>query len=141
MQLTIKVKQPGSKHDLIGARVFDIEDIGTHPTVQALISAVVRQQVDEYNNKSPEKNILPFLSETAVQTQSSTGKIGFGSIYNENKADPAKAVDTAIRAFEDGLFALFVEEEECTSLGQSITLSEQAIITFIRLTFLAGSYW
>jgi hypothetical protein len=86
-------------------------------------------------------NILPFLSDAQTQEQAASGKIGFGSIYNENKASPEQARKTALQAFEDGMFALFLDEAEITELNTIVYLTDTTIITFIRLTFLAGSYW
>jgi hypothetical protein len=130
MQLTIRGKQLGSKRPLIENQVIEIEDIGTQPTAGQLISAVVVQQVREFNGKP---NVFLLLSEE--------GKIGFGSIYNTAKADPQKAIKTALQAFEDGLFVLFADEQEYTKPSAVIQINENTIITFIRLTFLAGSYW
>ena len=141
MELKIKVKQPGRKHPLIDNKLIEIEDIGVNPTARQLIKAVVAQQVNEYNGKPHEKNLLAFLSPSQTNEQAISGKISFGSIYNENKADVAKAQETALQAFDDGMFALFVNDDEITKLDQSILFANDTVITFIRLTFLAGSYW
>jgi len=106
-----------------------------------LIAAVVAQQVHEYNSKPLEKNLLPFLSQAETNEQAATGKIGFGSIYNDNKADILKAQQTALQAFEDGMYAVFVGDEEVSTIGQPVVIAHDTVITFIRLTFLAGSYW
>lgn len=135
MQLTVNAKQLGRKRDLIDRLVIEIEDIGQEPTVAELISAVVIQQVRELNSRPNEPTILPLLD------QETSGKISFGSIYNDTKADSSEAVKTALLAFQDGLFVIFADEKEYTKSEQIIHLQEDTIITFIRLTFLAGSYW
>jgi hypothetical protein len=131
MQLTIKAKQLGRKRDIIDKLVLEIEDIGLQPTVGQLISAVVRQQVSVFNSG---KSILPLLD-------SQTGKVTFGSVYNDAKADVSGAIENALLAFKDGIFVLFADEQEYTNPEQVIHLQDNTIITFIRLTFLAGSYW
>lgn len=141
MQLTVSAKQIGRKHPLITSKVIEIEDIGPNPTVQRLIEAVVAQQVQEYNNKPLEGNLLPFLDQEAIDEAGKSGKIGFGSIYNESKADPDQAQKTALQAFADGLFALFADDQEYIQVEQTIPIHSTTLITFIRLTFLAGSYW
>jgi hypothetical protein len=141
MQLTISAKQLGRKNALIMNKVIEIEDIGPHPTVQRLIEAVVEQQVREYNSKPLEKNLLPFLDQETIDIAVKSGKVGFGSIYNETKADPRVAQKTALQAFADGLFVLFADDQEFTSAEQTIIIESTTIITIIRLTFLAGSYW
>lgn len=141
MNVIISAKQMGKKHALLEKQVIDIDDIGTRPAVRTLITAIVKQQVIAYNSKTPEKNLLPFLSREEIDGQAAGGKIGFGSICNEQKADVSKAQETALQAFEDGMFAIFADEKELSQLSETFDLSPQTVITFIRLTFLAGSYW
>lgn len=141
MQITISVKQAGRKHAIIDRQVLEIDDITDHPSLRELLVAVVKQQVTAYNNKLPEKNLLPFLSPEQTDYLAATGKAGFGSIYNEHKADAEKAQTTALQAFEDGLFAVFVNDKEIENLTAIFSLDSLTIITFIRLTFLAGSIW
>lgn len=141
MQLTVSAKQLGRKHALIDKKQIEIDDLGPSPTVQRLIEAVVEQQVREYNNKPLEKSLLPFMDQETIDDAVSTGKVGFGSIYNEAKANPDAAKRIALQAYTDGLFALFADEREFTDSKEIISLNLTTIITFIRLTFLAGSYW
>lgn len=141
MELTVSAKQLGRKNALISNKVIEIEDIGRSPTVRQLIEAVVDQQVREFNSKPLEKNLLPFLDQGGIDAGAAEGKVGFGSIYNENKADVAGAKKTALQAFEDGLFILFADDQEFTAVDQTISLDPTTVITFIRLTFLAGGYW
>lgn len=141
MKIIIKAKQAGRKHALVENRIIEIDDIGNNPTLSDLLKAIVKQQVEEYNSKTPEKNLLPFLSKDEISNQAQSGKIGFGSIYNENKADLEKAQETALQAFEDGMFAVFADEKELQKLDESIRFTNETLFTFVRLTFLAGSYW
>lgn len=140
MELIINVKQAGRKQALLEKQVIEIDDIGNQPSLRNLITAVVKQQVITYNSKPFEKNLLPFLTDDQITDQASTGKISFGSIYNEQKADVVKAQETALQAFEDGMYAVFADDEELTSLSGQLNLSPETVITFIRLTFLAGGY-
>lgn len=141
MKLTISVKQAGKKHALIDKKIIEVDELGAMPTLAELINAVVAQQVQEYNSKPHEKNLLPFLSKEAIRDQADGGKVGFGSIYNDHKARISEAQEVAIQAFEDSLYVIFVNDEEYTKPDQIISLKQDTVITFIRLTFLAGSYW
>lgn len=141
MKITVRVKQAGRKHALIENKLIEIEDLGKNPTLEILLKAVVKQQVEEFNDKPVEKNLLPFLSKDEIEQKNASGKVGFGSIYNENKADLTKAQETALQAFEDGMFAVFANDDEIQKLDEIVALNGETVITFIRLTFLAGSYW
>lgn len=109
--------------------------------LRQLVLAIVAQQVDDYNSKPLEKNLLPFLDKSAIEQQAALGKVAFGAIYNENKADKITAQQTALQAFEDGMYAVFANEDELSSLDDLITITPETVFTFIRLTFLAGSIW
>jgi hypothetical protein len=141
MKITVKAKQAGRKHALLDNREIEIEDLGKTPTLEELLKAVVRQQVEEYNKKDAEKSLLPFLSKAEIGHQAEAGKVGFSSIYNENKANVEQAQATALQAFEDGMFSVFADETEIRNLKDQVRLRDSTVITFIRLTFLAGSYW
>ena len=62
-------------------------------------------------------------------------------IFSDGKADRQKAVDNAIQCWQDGLVRVFVDEEEAVELDGPLPLRENAVLTFIRLTFLAGRMW
>jgi hypothetical protein len=141
MKITVKLKQAGRKHALIEAKTIEIDEIGTNPTLAELLKAVVKQQVREYNEKTAENNLLPFLSTTEIGSGASRGKIGFGRVYSDNKADLDKAQEAALQAFEDGMFAVFAGDRELSRLDDQVRFTDETKFTFIRLTFLAGSYW
>lgn len=141
MQITIKAKQAGRKHALIENKVIEIDEIEASSPISEFLKAIVKQQVTEYNNKTVEKNLLPFLAKEEISDQAESGKVGFGAIYHENKADLIKAQEAALQAFEDGIFAVFADDAEIQKLDEIIQLTDSTVITFIRLTFLAGSYW
>ncbi|MBR6158433.1 MAG: hypothetical protein IKQ27_15870, partial [Lachnospiraceae bacterium] len=56
----------------------------------------------------------------------------------EKKPDLQQAIETALQAFEDGIYRVFLNEEELTALDQQITLNAEDTLTFVRLTLLAG---
>lgn len=141
MKITVKAKQVGRKHALLENKEIEIEEIGENPTLEDLIKAIVKQQVEEFNSKTPEKNLLPFLSKSEISANAETGKVGFSSIYNENKPNFEEAQATAILAFTDGIFCVFADDEEIRNLSDEIQIKDSTVFTFIRLTFLAGSYW
>ena len=47
----------------------------------------------------------------------------------------------AMMPFTDGLFTVFINDEEVKTLDTPLTIEADTIITFIRLTFLVGGYW
>jgi len=144
MNLTISVKQLGKKHPILKENSLDLNITDSVITVRTLLELVVAHQVALFNSSSfewddedhvhlPKENYLPLLTDT--------GKVGFGALYNHNIVDLSVAQQNAILAFEDGLYAIFYGDDELDNLSLPIDLSLNKTLTFIRLTFLAGSYW
>jgi hypothetical protein len=144
MNLTISVKQLGKKHPILQDNAIILATSATEISVTHLLELVVAQQVAQFSKSSfemddvdkthlPNDHYLPILLDS--------GKSSFGAVYNHKLPDLKKAQETAIQAFEDGMFALFYGDDELETLQQTINLEENKTLTFIRLTFLAGSYW
>jgi hypothetical protein len=144
MNINISVKQLGKKYPILEQKSVDF--VVTNPLIatRKFIELIVEHQVQLFNSSSfvfddtdkihlPNENYLPILTDT--------GKAGFGSIYNYNKIDLSTAIKTALLAFEDGMYTIFYGDDELDDLNTEINLEENKAFTFIRLTFLAGSYW
>ncbi|WP_185288524.1 hypothetical protein [Chryseobacterium lactis] len=144
MEIKVTVKQLGKKHPVLSEQKIEIAYEDSNISLENLLELIVQQQVDAFNAKSFEledEDYAKISQDSYLNILTDTGKVGFGSIYNLKKADVQKAQENAIQAFEDGMFAVFYNDEQLEDLTQTIDLSLQHPFTFIRLTFLVGSYW
>ncbi|MCI3936531.1 hypothetical protein MQX03_04930 [Chryseobacterium aahli] len=144
MEIKVIVKQLGKKHPVLAEQKLDIDYNEVNISLENLLKLVVQQQVEVFNAKSFEledEDYAKIPTENYLNILTDTGKIGFGSIYNQKKADLQKAQENALQAFEDGMFAVFYNDEQLENISQNINLNLDHTFTFIRLTFLAGSYW
>lgn len=140
MQIQFSVKQLGKKRPFIDAT--SIEVVGKHGEpclLKDLLERIVVQQVTTFNEKTNEKTLFTFFQEHEIATEAETGKVRFGAIYNDNQANMEKAIETVLLAFQDGLIAVFVDDEQLEALACPIILQETSLVTFVRLTFLVGS--
>ena len=141
MKICYSVKQLGKKHPIIKQAYLEIE-LGQAPTtLRLLLKAIVQQQVQAYNDRKESPTVLNILSAGQIKEASQEGKVTFGASENTTLAVEETAIETAIQAFEDGLFAIFLGEEQIESLEKLLTFDETTVFSFIRLTFLAGSIW
>lgn len=138
MKVFINVKSLGKKKALEPV-IYEIPD-GIE-TLREFLIELVRMEVKAYNEKGTDKQHIFFLSEEEIANQSQTGKVGFGRIYSEKKADAAKAEANALMCFEDGLVKVYQNETELESLEQEMQIREGDTFTLLRLTFLAGRLW
>ncbi|PHR97953.1 MAG: hypothetical protein COA80_06295 [Leeuwenhoekiella sp.] len=110
-------------------------------TLEDLITACVREEVEKFNANRKNQQLISFLTPKNIDEQAQTGKIGFGELNNTTLADFDSSVQEALQAFRDGLFVVFVDDDPLESLSHPIRLTEKSSIAFIRMTFLTGTYW
>ena len=139
MQVYVRVKALGKRKDVLPLKPYELpEGIGS---LRGLLTAFVEAEVERYNSKEPELPLLSCLTAEEIEAQSETGKVSFGRLWSDKKADKSKAVQTAIHAFDDGLVRVLMDGKELTELDEPLSVHEGAVFTFIRLTFLAGRMW
>jgi hypothetical protein len=110
-------------------------------TLADLIRATVTNEVERFNTSRTEPKLFAFLTPAEMQAQSEDGKVSFGEIANTDEADLEQAVAVALQAYTDGVFLVFINDDEIRSLDDEITLAAGTEVTFLRLTFLTGLLW
>lgn len=109
-------------------------------TTKDLITELVKINVKKFNKKIDEKDILSIMTNENIAKAARIGKIG-DEVHGDKKANLEKALDTAYLAFEDGLYCIFINDEQTEKLDDSLNLKDGDILTLIRLTMLAGRMW
>ena len=109
-------------------------------TTKDLIIELVKINVEKFNKKIDDKDILSIMTNEYIAEAARAGKIG-NEVHGDKKANLEKALDTAYLSFEDGLYCIFINNKQSKKLDDSLNLKDGDIITFIRLTMLAGRMW
>lgn len=139
MKISVNKKTLGKKKKALEPVIYEVsENIGT---LEELFRELVRIEVERYNSKGTDHQTLFLFDENTLKEHASTGKVGFGRLYSERKADLDKAVENALQSFRDGLVRVVWNEQELEHLDDKITLSEGDVFTFLRVTFLTGRLW
>lgn len=139
MVVKVNVKQIGKRKSVVDGVPFTYETVPE--TVQALITETVKICLKAYKKRAEDKDTTKVLDKDTIEELAGVGKIAFGISYGEKVPDEREAVDTAVTAFQDGLYRVFLDGEELSDLQQGIVLNEDKELTFIRLTMLAGRIW
>ena len=98
------------------------------------------KKTEKFNKKIDDKDILSIMTNEYIAEAARGGKVG-DEVHGDKKANLEKALDTAYLAFEDGLYCIFINDEQSEKLDDSLNLKDGDILTFIRLTMLAGRMW
>ena len=139
MQIYINMKTAGSRKPALAKTPYEIPD--SVSSVKELLESLVKIEVERYNRKNEDDTLIRYLTETQIEEQASTGKVSFGRVYSDKKADPGKAVENALQCYRDGLVRVFRNEQELEQLEEAVRFEPGDEITLIRLTFLAGRMW
>ncbi len=138
MRLNVKIKQASKRKWLLDSTTIEVALKPGKVDLSIVITKFVEQQVAAYNDKEIEKQYIDFLTDDQLEDKVSTGKVSFGTIYNDNKANVKKAIKTALQAFEDGLYALSIDKKIYNKLDDIVALKEGSEVVFIKLTLLKG---
>ena len=133
MRVFVNLKQIGRRKNVVNKKEYEVAD--NINVVSDLIREFVSICVRDFN----QDKIIDYLIEQDIEDNADVGKIGVNDRENKNKQDMKKAIDNAIQSYEDGIYRIFLNDEEVGALSDSINLRQDDIITFIRLTMLSGA--
>ena len=139
LQLFVRIKQVGKRKPLIDNQPLPVPE--TVRTLRSLLEHIVRQRVEDFNDRAEDGDWTKYLTDVELDAVAETGKVGFDAKYNDRTQNADKAVDAAILAFQDGIFRVFLDDDELESLDNDINLHDGNVLTFIRLTMLSGRSW
>jgi hypothetical protein len=142
INLTIEGKIIGQKKTSLVDLLFDLptysERNGSYITLRDLLVSVVAQEVENFRQRQEKMNLGQILSIEAVMQGVEKGKVDSGGHDLHQSIDLEKATLTAIQAFEDNLYYVFIDGIAKTDLGEEIFLKTGSKVEFIRLVALAG---
>lgn len=97
--------------------------------------------MQEYNQRMEASDLLSYMTKDEIDDRAAAGKVSFGVNYGEHKADLRKAQENALQCFEDGIYRIFLDGKSLEDLDEIISIGEDSVFTFVRLTMLAGRMW
>lgn len=107
-------------------------------SVRELIDHVVRDEVAAFADRERQRRFIHVLTASQIDAGVSAGKVDPGGRSAEAPVAPGRAVATALQAFEDGLFYVFVDGKQREELDDLVEVSSQTMLRFVRLAPLAG---
>jgi len=135
MTIFVKIKAFAKHKPLVDSVPFVVDDEVL--TSCDLVKSIVRQTVNAFNKKKADKPLFVYLMDDKIIDGTKAGKVSFGARKNENMQDENMAVENALLCYYDGIFRLFINDEE-VDYNKQIQLKEGDEVSFIRLTMLAG---
>ncbi len=116
----------------------DLFGSGDRLTLRDLITRIVLEEVEAFRERQEERRLTRVLSKAEIEQGVERGKVDMGGHDLAQEVDPQAAVDTALQAFEDGLYLVVIDEQQQHKLEHEVYLRPNSQVMFIRLVLLAG---
>jgi hypothetical protein len=137
MNLNMTIKQLGRKKALT-TRSYSLGNFSSQPTLTELIERIVTLEVNAFRERQADNQFLRVLTETQLLEAADTGKISLGGQEFTQEVNTDEAIQTAIQAFQDGLYYVFNGETQIEYLTDVVNLELRQDIMFLRLVALVG---
>lgn len=139
---TIRARQAGSKRRLLPDYSVPypplFEASGGRVTLREFIEHVVREEVSSFRTRQKQRRLFRVLTAGQIAEGVARGRVDPGGRDSVQEADEEAAVATALQAFEDGLYFIFIDGQQQTDLDATVHIAAQSEVTFLRLVALAG---
>ncbi|MGK7872687.1 MAG: hypothetical protein AB4426_05050 [Xenococcaceae cyanobacterium] len=116
----------------------DLFDRGKHPTLRDVLTRIVLEEVEGFRSRQEQRRLTRLLTKTAIAQGIAQGKVDMGGRDLGQEVEPQAAVDNVLQAFEDGLYYVFINDEQQQELDREIYLQPNSYLTFLRLVPLVG---
>jgi hypothetical protein len=140
--LTIEGKVFGQKrplfHDFTIPLPPEWESGSERLTLRGLISRIVCEEVRAFGERQEQRRLTRALSRADIERGLMKGKVDMGGRDSAQSVDLEAAVGEALLAFEDGLYYIFVDQQQQTDLEGEVTVRPDSRVMFLRLVALAG---
>lgn len=134
---TLEAKQVGRRAALVPSWTLNIE-YADRLNLRDLITRVVLEEVQAFQTRQRDASLVRVLTEAQIKDSLEAGKVDTLGREYQQEVNPAEAVRNALQSFEDGLYYVFIGNEQITSLEHSILFRPQMDVLFLRLVALAG---
>jgi len=117
---------------------LDLTGEATRLPLRDILTQVVLAEVGAFQQRQEERRLARILGPDHLAAGVAGGKVDLGERDLAQPVDAEAAVTAALQAFEDGLYFVFVEGEQITSLDEPVSLRPEMHLSFVRLVALAG---
>lgn len=111
---------------------------GDRMKLRDLITQVVVEEVQAFQQRQAERRVARIMSRAEIEQGARQGKVDPGERQLSQPVDPDQAIGNALLAFEDGLYYVFIDGQQQTSLDSEVYIKAGSQVTFVRLVALAG---
>ncbi|MUG98960.1 hypothetical protein F7734_44370 [Scytonema sp. UIC 10036] len=91
---------------------IELSSDSNHLTLQELLTKIILKDIEAFCTRQEQRRLTHVLTKSQIQQGVELGKVEMGGSDLQYEVDSQAAVDKALQAFEDGLYFVFVDEEQ-----------------------------
>jgi hypothetical protein len=112
---------------------------GESLTLRDLILDIVDTEVSAFRDRQEQQRLPQILTKDEIAWGIEKGKITSGDReFAPQTVDLQSAFESAIQAFSDGLYYVFIDDRQYESLDEKVILQPQSKVLFLRLVAMVG---
>ena len=134
--LTISGKVLGKSQNLFTTWQLDLPEQSS--TLGELLTQIVTAEVSAFQVRQADRRMTKVLGLVDIEAGVAVGKVSSGGSELDQVVDLGKAVETALQAFEDGFYLVFIDDQQQEDLTATVALTSSSELLFLRLTPLVG---
>jgi hypothetical protein len=144
LTLTIEAKVLGQRRPVLPAvdvTLTSSREADNVQTLRDLLTAVVTHEVEAFEERQEQRRLTRVLLPEEIERGAKRGKIDMGghtASPGGGTVSAAEAAATALQAFEDRLYLVFVDDQQVQALDAPVALHEGSRLLFVRLVALIG---
>jgi hypothetical protein len=134
--LTISGKVLGKSQNLFTTWQMELSDRSS--TLEDLLMQIVRSEIQAFQTRQADRRLTKVLGIIDIEAGVAVGKISSGGSDLDQVIDVQGAIETALQAFQDGFYLVFIDDEQQEDLKATVALTGSSELLFLRLTPLVG---
>ncbi|MGG6296414.1 hypothetical protein ACQ4M4_18640 [Leptolyngbya sp. AN02str] len=107
-------------------------------TLRDLLTQVVHREVAGFAARQQQCRVLNVLSPAQINAGIEQGKVVLGGSDLDQNVNVDEAIALVLQAFTDGLYFVFLDEQQQENLDDIVTLRPNSQLLFLRLIPLVG---
>ncbi len=134
--LTISGKVLGKSQNLFTTWQMELPEQSSN--LEELLTQIVRSEIQAFQARQADRRLTKVLGLLDIEAGVAVGKVSSGGSELDQEVDVQGAVETALQAFKDGFYLVFIDDQQQEDLQATVALTGSSELLFLRLTPLVG---
>ncbi|KAM3116374.1 hypothetical protein [Phormidesmis sp. 146-33] len=136
--LTVSGKVMGKTQPIFSDWKLTLPEVEGALTLRNLLTQIVCAEVAGFEARQRQGRLMRVVSPGQISLGVEQGKVDLGGRDLEQTVNLERSIETALQAFTDGLYFVFLDEQQQENLEDVVRLRPDSQLLFLRLVPLVG---